>query len=45
MATIDANAADLVLKRAVLGTGGVGYFEYEASVSGNEIRSTIFSKA
>ena len=36
MATIDANAADLVLKRAVLGTGGVGYFEYEASVSGNE---------
>lgn len=36
MTTIDAHAADLVLKRAVLGTGGVGYFEYQAEVTGNE---------
>ncbi len=36
MTTIDANAADLVLKRAVLGTGGVGYFEYEATVTGKD---------
>jgi hypothetical protein len=28
-----ANAADLVLKRVMLSTGGVGYFEYEAEVS------------
>ena len=31
-----ACAADLVLTRAVLGTGGVGYFEYSAQVSGGE---------
>src|ERR1700693_690660 len=30
-----ASAADLVLKRVVLSTGGVGYFEYEAEVSGD----------
>lgn len=36
MMTGAAQAADLVLKRAVLGTGGVGYFEYEAEVSGKE---------
>ncbi|MCL2714939.1 MAG: hypothetical protein FWD68_10245 [Alphaproteobacteria bacterium] len=29
-------ASELALKRAVLGTGGVGYFEYEAEVSGKE---------
>jgi len=29
-------AADLALKRAVLGTGGVGYFEYAAEVSGKD---------
>ncbi|MCL2716504.1 MAG: DUF4139 domain-containing protein [Alphaproteobacteria bacterium] len=29
-------AGDLALKRAVLGTGGVGYFEYAAEVSGQE---------
>ena len=29
-------AADLVLKRAVLGTGGVGYFEYAAEVEAGE---------
>ena len=28
-------AADLALKRVVLSTGGVGYFEYEARVEGN----------
>lgn len=36
MTVIDAQAADLFLKRAVLGTGGVGYFEYEANVSGKD---------
>lgn len=36
LTTIEARAADLVLKRAVLGTGGVGYFEYEANVSGKD---------
>jgi Domain of unknown function (DUF4139) len=30
-----ADAADLALKRVVLSTGGVGYFEYEASVEGD----------
>ena len=30
-----ADAADLVLKRVVLSTGGVGYFEYEAAVEGD----------
>lgn len=30
-----AAAADLVLKRVVLSTGGVGYFEYEAAVEGD----------
>ncbi len=29
-----AAAADLVLKRVLLSTGGVGYFEYEATVNG-----------
>ncbi len=29
-----ATAADLVLKRAMLSSGGVGYFEYEAEVDG-----------
>src|SRR5208283_1041391 len=29
-----AAAADLVLKRAMLSSGGVGYFEYEAEVDG-----------
>ena len=28
-------AADLSLKRVVLSTGGVGYFEYEATVAGD----------
>ena len=30
-----AGAAELALKRVVLSTGGVGYFEYEAQVDGN----------
>src|SRR5271156_6066627 len=30
-----ADAADLALKRVVLSTGGVGYFEYEAAVEGD----------
>jgi hypothetical protein len=30
-----ARAADLALKRVVLSTGGVGYFEYEAAVQGD----------
>lgn len=30
-------AAELTLKRVMLSTGGVGYFEYEAKVSGNEV--------
>jgi hypothetical protein len=30
-----AGAAELALKRVVLSTGGVGYFEYEATVEGN----------
>ena len=32
---LPATAADLVLKRVVLSTGGVGYFESEAQVDGN----------
>ena len=36
MTSAQAHAADLVLKRAVLGTGGVGYFEYAAQVDGDE---------
>ncbi|WP_448955771.1 DUF4139 domain-containing protein [Labrys neptuniae] len=36
MLTGSAEAAELVLKRAVLGTGGVGYFEYAAEVTGKE---------
>jgi hypothetical protein len=32
---LPADAADLVLKRVVLSTGGVGYFEYEAAVEGD----------
>ncbi len=35
LATSPADAADLVLKRVVLSTGGVGYFEYEAAVEGD----------
>ena len=35
LAAAPADAADLVLKRVVLSTGGVGYFEYEAVVEGN----------
>src|SRR6266849_8717885 len=31
---LPAAAADLVLKRVVLSTGGVGYLEYEAQVDG-----------
>jgi hypothetical protein len=30
-----ANAADLSLQRVMLSSGGVGYFEYEATVDGN----------
>jgi hypothetical protein len=30
-----AQAADLALKRVMLSTGGVGYFEYEATVAGD----------
>jgi hypothetical protein len=36
MLTGTAQAAELVLKRAVLGTGGVGYFEYAAEVTGKD---------
>jgi len=32
-----AMAAELTLKRVMLSTGGVGYFEYEAKVSGDEV--------
>jgi hypothetical protein len=32
---VPAAADDLVLKRVVLSTGGVGYFEYEAQVTGD----------
>ncbi len=35
MAALPADAADLLLKRVVLSTGGVGYFESEATVEGN----------
>ena len=35
LAVLPADAADLVLKRVVLSTGGVGYFEYEAAVEGD----------
>ena len=35
LATLPAGAAELALKRVVLSTGGVGYFEYEAAVEGN----------
>jgi hypothetical protein len=34
-AAVPANSAELALKRVVLSTGGVGYFEYEAEVDGN----------
>src|SRR5947208_14832029 len=34
LAVVPAGAAELVLKRVVLSTGGVGYFEYEAAVEG-----------
>jgi hypothetical protein len=32
-----ALAAELTLKRVMLSTGGVGYFEYEATVTGDEV--------
>src|SRR6266702_6839085 len=35
LAALPADAADLGLKRVVLSTGGVGYFEYEAAVEGD----------
>ena len=35
LAAAPAGAADLVLTRVVLSTGGVGYFEYEAAVEGD----------
>ncbi len=35
LAAPPADAADLTLKRVVLSTGGVGYFEYEAAVAGD----------
>jgi hypothetical protein len=35
LAAPPAEAAELVLKRVVLSTGGVGYFEYEAAVEGD----------
>ena len=35
LALTPADAAELALKRVVLSTGGVGYFEYEAAVEGN----------
>ena len=47
-------SADLVLKRVLLGTGGVGYFEYAADVDAGDaslqlrrgsIRSTTYSRA
>lgn len=35
VATLPASAADLELRRVLLSTGGVGYFEHEARVSGD----------
>lgn len=35
LAIAPARAADLVLQRVVLSTGGVGYFEYQATVEGD----------
>ena len=35
MALADAAAAELTLKRVLLSTGGVGYFEYQAVIDGN----------
>jgi hypothetical protein len=35
-APVQSFGADLVLKRVLLGTGGVGYFEYAADVDANE---------
>jgi hypothetical protein len=35
MTSISANAGDLALKRVMLSTGGVGYLEYEAEVTGD----------
>jgi hypothetical protein len=37
LAAGDAAAAELTLKRVLLSSGGVGYFEYEATVSGDEV--------
>jgi hypothetical protein len=36
-ASPDAGAAPLELKRVMLSSGGVGYFEYEATVSGDDL--------
>ena len=35
MVLADAAAAELALKRVLLSTGGVGYFEHEAVIDGN----------
>ena len=35
MVLADAVAAELTLKRVLLSTGGVGYFEYQADIDGN----------
>lgn len=37
LAAGDAAAAELTLKRVLLSSGGVGYFEYEATVTGDEV--------
>ena len=37
LAAGEAAAAELTLKRVLLSSGGVGYFEYEATVSGDEV--------
>ena len=37
LAAGDAAAAELSLKRVLLSSGGVGYFEYEAKVTGDEV--------
>jgi len=39
LAAGEAAAAELTLKRVLLSSGGVGYFEYEATVTGDEVLS------
>ena len=39
LAAGEAAAAELTLKRVLLSSGGVGYFEYAATVTGNEVLS------